>query len=362
MRRAPLLLAAASTLVHAIQGGPELALNNCSPLAALVQVWRANATGGNAWGATLSLATPKDGELMCMDIENFSTEPGAVVYTWPCKDGLLFNEAWAVGPSFIQSLDGGGMCLAATYLGIGGAITTAPCNAADPAQFLAFNASSGLIINTPTGLCVDAGIKLAWCDLQDHSQWPICKPDAPLEERAADIVSRLSLADKINALGTSTPALPSIGLPAHNWWGEGTHGISGVSYGEWQGRARARTASAASATVSLLLAEAATGVMRVLSTSSENASASRIEPLLRSRWPPSGCIMVTLLPACPSGRDCRQAAALRIQHCDAHHHQCIVQSFSVEGHRQSDWSRGTCVYECWPCIIHILGSRHQHRS
>lgn len=46
----------------------------------------------------------------------------------------------------------------------------------------------------------------------------------------ADIVSRLSLADKISALGTSTPALNSVGLPAYNWWSEATHGISHVSY------------------------------------------------------------------------------------------------------------------------------------
>ncbi len=74
-----------------------------------------------------------------------------------------------------------------------------------------------------------AAAAASWCD--GHANWTVCDPTAPLDARAADIVSRLSLSDKIAALGTSTPALPSVGLPAYNWWSEATHGISHVQYG-----------------------------------------------------------------------------------------------------------------------------------
>jgi len=67
-----------------------------------------------------------------------------------------------------------------------------------------------------------------WCS--NHSTWLICDPSADINARAADIVSRISLADKIQALGTSTPGLPSVGLPAYNWWSEATHGISHVTF------------------------------------------------------------------------------------------------------------------------------------
>lgn len=216
----------------AAQGGPQLALNTCTKAASSLQMWQLNATGGNNWGSTLSLTVLQQGNRMCMDIQDFSIEAGAVVYTWPCGDGSKSNEAWNVGSRFIQSLDGGNMCLAAAFVGVGGAITTAPCNASDPAQLLSFNETTGLIVNLASGLCVDAGTPIAWCTIADHASWTICDVTAPIDARAADIVSRLSLADKIAALGTSTPALPSVGLSAYNWWSEATHGISRVSYSE----------------------------------------------------------------------------------------------------------------------------------
>jgi beta-D-xylosidase 4 len=69
-----------------------------------------------------------------------------------------------------------------------------------------------------------------WCQSSPQSSWPICNPSTDIDTRAADIVSRISLPDKINALGTGTPSLPSIGLPAYNWWSEATHGISHVTF------------------------------------------------------------------------------------------------------------------------------------
>lgn len=58
-----------------------------------------------------------------------------------------------------------------------------------------------------------------------------CDVTKGIDERAADIVTRLSIAEKIDALGTATGPLPSVGLPAYNWWSEATHGISHVRDG-----------------------------------------------------------------------------------------------------------------------------------
>jgi hypothetical protein len=57
----------------------------------------------------------------------------------------------------------------------------------------------------------------SFCQEPEHSNWTFCDPDASTDDRAADIVSRLSLADKISALGTATPALPSVGLASYQW-------------------------------------------------------------------------------------------------------------------------------------------------
>lgn len=134
------------------------------------------------------------------------------------SDGSNTNENWAVTASAIQSLQNTSQCLATADTGfVGTAVTTATCDASDPSQALVYSATTGLIIHTPTGLCVDAGTPIVYCTEPSRANWTICDTSAPIEARAADIVARMSLADKINALGTGTPSLPSVGLPAYNW-------------------------------------------------------------------------------------------------------------------------------------------------
>ena len=68
--------------------------------------------------------------------------------------------------------------------------------------------------------------------LQDEFKGlPFCNVSLGLDERAADAVQRLTQAEKIDALGTATGELKSIGLNAYNWWSEATHGISHVNFG-----------------------------------------------------------------------------------------------------------------------------------
>ena len=69
----------------------------------------------------------------------------------------------------------------------------------------------------------------AWCQSGVQKGWPICDPSAPIDARAADIVSRLNADDKINALVTNNYFENSLGLPPYNWWSEATHGISRAS-------------------------------------------------------------------------------------------------------------------------------------
>jgi len=69
----------------------------------------------------------------------------------------------------------------------------------------------------------------AWCQAGVQKAWPICDPTAPIDARAADIVSRLNADDKINTLVTNNYFENSLGLPPYNWWSEATHGISRVN-------------------------------------------------------------------------------------------------------------------------------------
>jgi len=46
------------------------------------------------------------------------------------------------------------------------------------------------------------------------------------EERAADLVSRLTLDEKVRQMQNAAPAIPRLGIPAYEWWNEGLHGVA----------------------------------------------------------------------------------------------------------------------------------------
>ena len=48
----------------------------------------------------------------------------------------------------------------------------------------------------------------------------------PAEERAADIVSRLTLEEKAALMMFESPAIERLGIPEYNWWNEALHGVA----------------------------------------------------------------------------------------------------------------------------------------
>jgi beta-glucosidase len=51
-------------------------------------------------------------------------------------------------------------------------------------------------------------------------------PRRPAAERAADLVRRMTVDEKIGQLMTSAPELPRLGVPAYHWWSEALHGVA----------------------------------------------------------------------------------------------------------------------------------------
>ncbi|MGE5127289.1 MAG: glycoside hydrolase family 3 C-terminal domain-containing protein, partial [Betaproteobacteria bacterium] len=55
---------------------------------------------------------------------------------------------------------------------------------------------------------------------------PFQNPDLPFEARAADIVSRLTVEEKVSQLLHDAPAIERLSIPAYNWWNECLHGVA----------------------------------------------------------------------------------------------------------------------------------------
>lgn len=59
------------------------------------------------------------------------------------------------------------------------------------------------------------------------AQTPLYRnPEAPMAQRINDLLSRMTLEEKVSQLGNDSPAIERLGIPAYNWWNEGLHGVA----------------------------------------------------------------------------------------------------------------------------------------
>ena len=49
---------------------------------------------------------------------------------------------------------------------------------------------------------------------------------APINQRVDDLLSKLTLEEKISQLTNDSPAIDRLGIPAYNWWNECLHGVA----------------------------------------------------------------------------------------------------------------------------------------
>jgi beta-glucosidase len=59
---------------------------------------------------------------------------------------------------------------------------------------------------------------------------PFWDDSLPFEFRANDIVSRLTLEEKVQQMMHRAPAIPRLAIPAYDWWNEALHGVARTPY------------------------------------------------------------------------------------------------------------------------------------
>ncbi|XP_015885558.3 probable beta-D-xylosidase 7 isoform X1 [Ziziphus jujuba] len=60
---------------------------------------------------------------------------------------------------------------------------------------------------------------------------PFCNMQLPITMRVWDLISRLTLDEKIDQLVNTAAAIPRLGIPAYEWWQEALHGVSSAGPG-----------------------------------------------------------------------------------------------------------------------------------
>jgi hypothetical protein len=62
----------------------------------------------------------------------------------------------------------------------------------------------------------------------EMKEFGYCDSSLSFEERAKDLVDRMTLDEKVQQLGNKAIGVPRIGLPHYEWWSEALHGVSNV--------------------------------------------------------------------------------------------------------------------------------------
>lgn len=67
-------------------------------------------------------------------------------------------------------------------------------------------------------------LKLSYA--QTTEQLPFWNPKLSIEKRVDDVVSRLTLEEKVAQMLNKAPAIPRLNIPAYEWWNEVLHGVA----------------------------------------------------------------------------------------------------------------------------------------
>jgi len=74
-----------------------------------------------------------------------------------------------------------------------------------------------------TGLLILSSSRL---NAQDTVRFPFNNPNLSNEQRVDDLLSRLTLEEKVGQMQNRATAIPRLGIPEYNWWSECLHGVA----------------------------------------------------------------------------------------------------------------------------------------
>src|SRR5690349_15376947 len=71
---------------------------------------------------------------------------------------------------------------------------------------------------------LSTGLPLHSAEIQSPPAYK--NPNLPIEKRVDDLVSRMTLEEKVLQMQNAAPAIERLGIPAYDWWNEALHGVA----------------------------------------------------------------------------------------------------------------------------------------
>eukprot|EP01018_Ginkgo_biloba_P014421 Gb_10190 [translate_table: standard] len=87
---------------------------------------------------------------------------------------------------------------------------------------------AGMAAASPIYVCNPATYKDLGLDIKDLA---FCDSSLSYEDRAKDLVHRLTLTEKVGQLGNTAAGISRLGIPKYEWWSEALHGVSNTGPG-----------------------------------------------------------------------------------------------------------------------------------
>jgi hypothetical protein len=89
-------------------------------------------------------------------------------------------------------------------------------------------AALGLLLMIPVLLSAGAAAGPAFsCGPSSPAKgFPFCNAKLPVAQRVADLVSRMTPAEKVAQLGDIAAGVPRLDVPSYKWWNEALHGVA----------------------------------------------------------------------------------------------------------------------------------------
>ena len=225
-----LLLLASARLATPVSVGDAILLLECGADAARQAFTLVGGGGGDLRNHIVSDGTAAPA--LVFDISGPSNVSGTPLHIWGSYSPPVANQefATAAGGAIVSLYNG--MCLGASDVdptsgapSFGATVGIYACNASDPAQQFAVapGGKHAIASIAAPSLCMQAANATPTCDDAPFSGFAYCNSSLPVEARVADLVARMSPAEKAAALDSGVPAIARLGVPSMHS-GEALHG------------------------------------------------------------------------------------------------------------------------------------------
>lgn len=88
------------------------------------------------------------------------------------------------------------------------------------------NLLSGISVFVCSALLLHLGLLMEGCSGKPEVAFPFLNTELPIDQRVDDLVSRMTLEEKVGQMVNDAPAIERLQVPRYNWWSEGLHGVA----------------------------------------------------------------------------------------------------------------------------------------